>query len=510
MAGTESYLAEIEASESGPHIAALFDFDGTIIAGYSATALLQEKFKRREMGLEEIIETANVMSQYSLGGISFSGLMTAAAKFMKGVSEESFRQFGEELYEKHIARKVYPETRAIIRAHQAKGHTVAIISSATIYQIEPTARDLDIAHVLCSEYAIEDGHFTGEIIRPLCFGEGKVLAAEKLAGQTGADLDCSFFYTDSSDDLELLERVGNPRVLNPNNKLRAIAKDRNWPVEDFSSRGTATAIDYARTISATTSLVGAFWAGLPIWALTGSKREAANFSTGVFGDFASAMIGLDLDVYGEKNLWSARPCVFIFNHQSKADVVIMAKLIRKDMGGVGKQEIRKIPVIGQLMEWAGTVFIDRANSAGAIKAMEPLVEAITRDGRSICIAPEGTRTLSPKLGPFKKGAFHLAMQAGVPIVPIVIHNAGDVAPKNQFVMRPARVRVDVLPPVDTSGWSRKTIDRHVAEVRAMFLAALGQDETAEGEAADGDGAPAPAAAPAPAPKKPRKPRRKLG
>ena len=106
--------------------------------------------------------------------------------------------------------------------------------------------------------------------------------------------------------------------------------------------------------------------------------------------------------------------------------------------------------------------------------MEPLVEAIQKENKSIVVAPEGTRTLSPKLGPFKKGAFHLAMQAGVPIVPIVIHNAGDVAPKNEFVMRAATVRVDVLPPVDTSSWNAKTINAHVGEVRNMFLKALGQ------------------------------------
>lgn len=486
MGTVQRYLDEINASEEGPHIAALFDFDGTIIAGYSATALLKEKFKRREMGLEEILETANVMSQYSLGSIGFSGLMSSAAKIMKGVSEESFRQFGEDLYVEHIAKKVYPETREIIRAHQAKGHTVAIVSSATIYQIEPTARDLDIEHILCSEYEIENGEFTGNIVRPLCFGEGKVLAAEKLAAATGADLDRSFFYSDSSDDLELLERIGNPRVLNPNTKLRAIARDRNWPVQTFGSRGTPKAMDYARTISATSSLVGAFWAGMPIWALTGSRREATNFSTGLFGDFAAAMIGMELDVYGEKNLWAARPCVFIFNHQSKADVVIMAKLIRKDMGGVGKKEIKNIPILGRLMEWAGTVFVDRQDGTSAIKAMEPLVDAMMQDGKSIVIAPEGTRTLSPKLAPFKKGAFHLAMQAGVPIVPVVIHNAGDVAPKNEFVMRAATVRVDVLPPVDTSSWKPATVNRHVTEVRNMFLRCLGQPEESLADSVEED------------------------
>ena len=476
MGSVQRYLDELEGVEDGAHISALFDFDGTIIAGYSATALLLEKFKRREMSVEEILETANVISQYSIGGIGFSGLMTAAAKFMKGVTEESFTQFGEELYQKHIARKVYPETRAIIQAHQAKGHTVAIISSATVYQIAPTARDLDIDHILCSEYEVEGGAFTGNIIRPLCFGEGKVLAAEKLAAEQGVDLSKSFFYSDSSDDIELLEHVGHPRVLNPNSKLRVIARERDWPVQNFGSRGTPTWIDYTRTIYATGSLVGAFAAALPIWALTRSRREATNFSTGLFGDFAAAMVGIDLDVYGERNLWSARPCIFIFNHQSKADVVILAKLIRKDMGGIGKQEIRNIPILGQLMEWAGTVFIDRKNGANAIKAMEPLIDAIKKDGKSICIAPEGTRSNSPKLAPFKKGAFHLAMQAGVPIVPIVIHNAGDVAPKNEFVMRPATVRVDVLPPIDTSGWSPKTMNRHVTEVRNMFLKCLGQPE----------------------------------
>lgn len=479
MGKIDNYLKLIAATDDGPEIAALFDFDGTIIAGYSAMSLLQEKFKRREMGLEEIIETANVMAQYNMGGMSFSGLMTSAARFMKGMSEENFREFGEELYEKYIARKVYPEARAIIKAHQAKGHTVAIVSSATVYQIEPTARDLDIEHILCSAYEVENGEFTGEIIRPLCFGEGKVLAAEKLAAEHGCDLDSSFFYSDSSDDIELLERVGNPQVLNPNNKLRTIARERDWPVQDFRSRGTPTVMDYTRTIYATSSLVGSFMAGLPIWAMTGSQREAINFSMGLFGDFAAAMVGIDLDVYGEKNLWGARPCVFIFNHQSKADVVILAKLIRKDMGGIGKQEIRSIPILGKVMEMAGTVFVDRKNTADAIKAMEPLVDAIRKERRSICIAPEGTRTLSPKLGPFKKGAFHLAMQAGVPIVPIVIHNAGDVAPKNEFVMRPASVRVDVLPLVDTSGWSAKTMNAHVAEVREMFLRALGQEEVEE-------------------------------
>ncbi len=474
MDSVNGYLKQLAKVEDGPHIGALFDFDGTIIAGYSAKAVLQEKLKSGRMGAEEIVETLNVMAQYSLGGLSFSGLMSSAARFMKDLSEESFREFGEALYAKHLARLVYPEARAIIQAHRAKGHTVAIVSSATIYQIEPTARDLDIAHVLCSAYELKNGVFTGEVIHPLCFGHGKVLAARRLADEHGVDLDRSFFYTDSSDDLELLEQVGNPQVLNPNKKLRGIARDRGWPVQDFRGRGRPTVMDYARTVAATSSLVGSFVAGLPILALTGSRREAVNFSLGMFGDIASALVGIELEVHGEEHLWGARPCVFIFNHQSKADLVIVAKLVRKDVGGVGKKEVRSMPLIGRVLEFAGTVFVDRQNTESAIRTMQPLVDAIRKERRSICLAPEGTRTLSQKLAPFKKGAFHLALQAGVPLVPIVIHNAGDVAPKNDFAMRAAKVRVDVLPPVDTAGWRTATLDAHVAEVRGMFLEALGQ------------------------------------
>tara|TARA_R110000824_G_scaffold45651_7_gene131887 strand:- start:1919 stop:3628 length:1710 start_codon:yes stop_codon:yes gene_type:complete len=476
IADYQSHLQDVLDAPEGAHIAALFDFDGTIIAGYSATAMLWEKIKRREMTAEQLVETVNVMAQYSTGNMGFSGLMTGAAKFMKGVTEESYFEFGEELYEKYIARKVYPEARALIEAHRAKGHTIAIVSSATIYQIEPTARDLDIEHVLCSQYEVDNGEFTGNIIRPLCFGEGKVIAAEGLAAEYGLDLDNSYFYSDSYDDIELLERVGKPRPLNPNAKLREVARENDWPLEKYESRGQGKPVDYVRTIYATGSLIGSAIASLPIWALTGSKREAMNFSTGLFGDIATALTGCELEVNGEENLWTSRPCIFVFNHQSKADVMILAKLIRKDMGGVAKKEVRDTPVIGKLMELAGTVFIDRANAGSAIKAMAPLIDAVKIDGKSIVIAPEGTRTLSPKLGPFKKGAFHMAIQAGVPMVPIVIHNAGDVAPKNEFLMRPAKVRVDVLPAVDTSKWTSRTMNAHVAEVRGMFLEALGQAE----------------------------------
>jgi len=470
-------MRDIEASPRGPAIAAIFDFDGTIIAGYSATAFIREQVRRGDLSPQELIQLVRAMSSFGLGSLGFSAMMAVNAQFMRGIEEQAYREVGEKLYYKQIARLIYPESRALVEAHLARGHTVAIISSATPYQVEPAAADLGIDHVLCTHLEVSNGTFTGAVVSPTCFGQGKVDAAEALAAETGADLDQSFFYSDSQDDLLLLERVGKPRALNPSSKLESIAHDRRWPVARFGSRGRPTLNQFIRSVAATSSLVTSFIAGLPIYALTGSKRESLNFSFSLFADTASALIGMNLNVTGEENLWAQRPAVFIFNHQSKADVIIVAKLLRKDIAGVGKQEIKKeTPILGKVLEIGGVVFIDRANASSAIDAMAPLVDAMRKEGRSVVLAPEGTRTVSPRMAPFKKGAFHLAMQAGVPIVPIVIRNAGDVAPRGDFVFRPATVDVQVLPPVDTSNWSVANLDEHVREVRNMFARALGQPE----------------------------------
>src|SRR5512139_294656 len=382
---SDSHFARMRGAAAGPPVAALFDFDGTIIAGFSAVGVLQERLLRGQMSVAEIMGTGMAMARYWRGQLSFAGLMAAGAGYMRGVSEDSFAQIGEDLYRKRIAGRIYPETLELIRAHQAKGHTIAIVSSATVYQIAPTARDLGIEHVLCSRYETRNGRFTGAIEHPLCFGPGKVVAAECLASKLGLDLDRSFFYSDSDDDLPLLERVGHPRPLNPNARLREIAKRRGWPVDRFDSRGTPGVADFARALTPVPTLVAAAAASVPIWALTGSTREAANFALAAFGDVGSALAGIDLQLSGEEHLWSARPCVFVFNHQSRADVLILARLVRRDFSGIAKREMRDVPVVGKLLELAGVVFVDRDHGGDAIKAMAPLVDALRRERRSVCI-----------------------------------------------------------------------------------------------------------------------------
>jgi putative phosphoserine phosphatase/1-acylglycerol-3-phosphate O-acyltransferase len=164
--------------------------------------------------------------------------------------------------------------------------------------------------------------------------------------------------------------------------------------------------------------------------------------------------------------------VFVFNHQSKLDAIVLTKLLRGGFTGVAKAEARNVPGFGLFFELAGVAFVERGNTGQALRALEPAVAKVRDEHLSLVISPEGTRSATPRLGPFKKGPFHIAMQAEVPMVPIVLRNVGEVMWRGAQILSPGTVEVVVLAPVDTSAWRRETINAHVAEVRGMFAATL--------------------------------------
>jgi putative phosphoserine phosphatase/1-acylglycerol-3-phosphate O-acyltransferase len=338
--------------------------------------------------------------------------------------------------------------------------------------VEPVAEALGIRHVLCTRLEVEHGVFTGRVVKPTCWKEGKLHYAAELAEREGVELGESFFYTDAVEDLPLLEAVGRPRPLNPSARLAGIARDRGWPIRRFTSRGRPNLEAIARTALAYGSLVPTAWASAAVALANRSQREGANVLLSAWPDLATALAGIELEVTGTEHLWSHRPAVFIFNHQSGVDALLVARLLRRDFTGVAKQEIRRNPIFGPAFAFAGVVFIDRADGARAVEALAPAVKALG-EGRSIAIAPEGTRSRTKQLGRFKKGAFHIAMQAGVPIVPIVFENTLDVLPRGALVLRPANVRAVVLPPVDTSSWTRESLDGEIEKIRKQYLDVLG-------------------------------------
>ncbi|MFT7331432.1 MAG: putative phosphoserine phosphatase/1-acylglycerol-3-phosphate O-acyltransferase [Roseivirga sp.] len=204
--------------------------------------------------------------------------------------------------------------------------------------------------------------------------------------------------------------------------------------------------------------------------MTMSRKNGANATFASIGDLGTRLAGLDIAVKGKNNLEDFRPAVFCFNHQSSADFFILMKLLRRDIAGIAKKELEYTPM-GPVFKALGAIFIDRSNKKKAIQAMKPAVEAL-KGGTSIVIAPEGTRSGSKTLGAFKKGAFHLAIKGGVPIIPIVIKNAYMAMPKGSKIFKPTHIEVVVLDPVDTSEWKAKNIDTYVEEVRNLFLEEL--------------------------------------
>ena len=458
----------LEEGPAGPRVGAFFDLDGTLIAGFSAVAFLRDRMRTGQVGATEAVDTILSMARFQLGQVGFSGLIGATARWLGGVPEADLEALAERIFTSDLAAAIYPEARALVQAHRRRGHTLALVSSATRYQVEPVARALGIPHVLCTQLEVTDGHLTGRHIRPTCWGEGKAIAARGLAAQEGLELDASWFYTDSADDLPLLDVVGHPCPTHPDRRLAAIAQRRGWPAVRFTSRGLPGAGAVLRTVLAAGSIVPGLLAGVVPGVLNRSRRTAVNVTVTAWGELGTALAGIELLVRGEEHLWSHRPAVFIFNHQSAIDMLLLCKLLRRDIVGVAKREARRNPLFGPIMAFADTVFIDRFDRQRAIAALAPAVETL-RAGTSIVIAPEGTRSLTPRPGAFKKGAFHIAMAAGAPIVPIVFRNALDALPKHGLVIRPATVEVVVHPPIPTDGWDADELDGHIQAVRQLFL-----------------------------------------
>ena len=386
-----------------------------------------------------------------------------------GRSEDELAELGERLFVQGISGSLYPEAWRLVEAHQRAGHTIVLASSATRFQVEPTARAMGVTHILVSPVEIVNGICTGRPGGPLLWRAGKAAAVRAFAGEHGIDLPQSYAYSNGDEDVPFLRTAGRSRAINPGRHLAEAARHYGWPVARFRSR-RAGAADIARTAAGLAGMLGGFTAGMVLGAATGSRREAVDLGTTLAGELGSALAGVRLDVLGAEHL-EARPAVFLFNHQSQLDVLILAKLLRGGFTGVAKKELANNPGFGLMFRLADVAFVDRQDNAQARKALEPAVQKL-RDGIALVIAPEGTRSATPALGPFKKGAFHVAMQAGVPIVPIVIRNSGELMWRGATTIHAGTVQVAVLPPVATEGWVVADLDGHIHQVRGQYLATL--------------------------------------
>ena len=179
--------------------------------------------------------------------------------------------------------------------------------------------------------------------------------------------------------------------------------------------------------------------------------------------------GIRVEVSGLENVDRGRPSIFMSNHQSVFDIAAILSTVPVTVRFVAKRELTRIPLFGWALPLSGQIIVDRGNRAGAIESLRRGAERI-RAGTNVIVFPEGTRSQTGSLSGFKSGGFHLALQAGVPIVPITVSGSQHITPKGSLKIHPGRVRVCFGKPIRTDDLQVEDRNRLKQSVRDAILA----------------------------------------
>jgi putative phosphoserine phosphatase/1-acylglycerol-3-phosphate O-acyltransferase len=234
-------LAAIERVQ--PRIGAFFDMDKTILSENSATLYMRHRYERGELTRGDLLRGLGAYIQYKLGILDLRSWTTDMMSQFSGQSEKELAAEAIAWVEDVVVETIYPEAERLVEEHLAESHVVAIVSGATAFVVRPIAERLGIEHILYTRLEVENGLFTGRVIEPICFEEGKIYWLQQFIDEQGIDLAKSFFYTDSITDLPLLDLVGHPVATNPDPLLYRTAVKRRWPVRFFDPPSLATRSD---------------------------------------------------------------------------------------------------------------------------------------------------------------------------------------------------------------------------------------------------------------------------
>lgn len=185
---------------------------------------------------------------------------------------------------------------------------------------------------------------------------------------------------------------------------------------------------------------------------------------------ACPLLGIKVRVIIPDECRDLGPAVYVANHQTNWDIMVMTGAVRPGVVAVGKKSLVWLPLFGQLFFLSGNILIDRSNRSRAIDTIRQVVEKIRDRRLSIWMFPEGTRSRGRGLLPFKTGAFHTAIQAGVPIVPIVASSYAKQIDLNRWDN--GEVLIEMLPPLDSAQWEREQVRECSEQVRAIMKAKL--------------------------------------
>ena len=216
-----------------PRIGAFFDMDKTILSDNSATLYMRYQYERGEMSKRDLLRGFGAYIQYKIGILDIRSWTLDMMLQFNGQSEKQLEKEAIAWVEDAVVETIYPEAERLVDEHLAESHVVAIVSGATAFVVRPIAARLGIEHILYTRLEVENGLFTGRVIEPICFEEGKIYWLQQFIEEQRIDLAKSYFYTDSITDLPLLDLVGHPVATNPDPLLYRTAVKRRWPVRFF-------------------------------------------------------------------------------------------------------------------------------------------------------------------------------------------------------------------------------------------------------------------------------------
>jgi len=218
-------------------------------------------------------------------------------------------------------------------------------------------------------------------------------------------------------------------------------------------------------------------------------RDPVHYKTGyLFRKIGNVLTFINpswkLHISGEKILEPRKPFVVICNHQSMADIPLISNL-PLEMKWLAKKELFKIPIVGWMLRMAGDIPVDRKNPRSGAQALIKALH-ILENKCSVMIFPEGTRTLDGRVRAFTDGAFHLAIKAKVPILPLVIDGSLNCIPKNSWKFgKPSQIFLKVLPPIDTSAFDIDNVIQLKNTARNMILRQIAEWRNVAPESVDG-------------------------
>lgn len=253
------------AASDARQAAAFFDVDNTIIRGASAFWLAQAMYSRGFFTIADIIRFGWHQVAYMVFGENkrrIAAVRRRALAIVAGRSVAELTALGEEVYDEVLAHRIFPGTKALLDEHLASGHQVWLITATPAEIGDLIARRLGATGALATRAEHKNGFYTGHLQGEMMHSEVKAEAVRELAELENLDLENSFAYGDSINDLHLLEAVGNPSAINPDPRLRLHAMNVGWPVRDFRKRRPA----------ARKSIHAAYGAGL-MWAFIVAQRS---------------------------------------------------------------------------------------------------------------------------------------------------------------------------------------------------------------------------------------------